>query len=727
MERVRLFFVCLAVLFILTQNLLADIAVKNPVSDDFSVFEENGKVGLKDEEGQVLIPATYDAIGWSNGKLSIIDNAVGYRANGLWGLIHTSNKVITSAEFVELKPGEGSYLVAKKKSARSLRPSFGIINTAGKTVIPFLYDGLQLSNMRAIVMSKSGMRFYFGLLDFSNKILIPLQYQRIYSLGSLRYAVENFENKTAIFSEDGSPMTGFRIDSISAFRNNYAVVYQHQRQGLMDRNGQVIIEPVYGEIRFTEGGSIEARKPDSWSFLDGENHILGQQLAEGIVPLSPNCYAVRSGGKIQLADNDFQPLNPAFFSSLGEFRNGIALYKTGKGTGVINAEGKVVVPAEYHQLIVDANAFIACTDLRYKNGWVILDASGKTLTEKHYEYIGAFNGKFYPVRSRGFWGAVNSAGKEIISCVHDSLVQQKGNLITVKFKGEYGIINLAENWIVTPKPDRLRILTDETYFQFAGKTTFVKSFSGNIIYFSDNLLDFDGKHIREHLPTGAYWIIDMNGIIIDRSNQPDQVEQIFPESEGFRAMRKDGKYGFIDEQGRLRIANRYEDVKPFSEGMAAIRIMNQWGFIDSGEKLVVQPVYDEVESFHNGVAIVRKDGLSGLISETGGIVLPLRYEEISLNSNKRWMVRQRGLCGLAGPDGGMLIHPKYDDLTDTGNGYVIVRREGKSGLLTLRGVSTIPMIYDALTLDAHHNQYLALKRSGWETVVAAQTTGQRSQ
>ena len=180
MERVRFIFLVLAVLFVPTQYLYSNNGQVEILtrSNNFSLFEENGKVGLKNEAGEILIPATYDAIGWSDGKLSIVDKVVGYRSGGLWGLISTSNKLVTPAEFLELKRGEGSFLVAQKKSL-SQRPSFGVISTSGKTIIPFQYDGLQLSNMRAVVMSRSGTQFLFGLCDLSHNILIPLKYQNI--------------------------------------------------------------------------------------------------------------------------------------------------------------------------------------------------------------------------------------------------------------------------------------------------------------------------------------------------------------------------------------------------------------------------------------------------------------------------------------------------------------------------------------------------------------------
>jgi hypothetical protein len=723
MERVSFIFSWVAVFFVSTQNIYGNPGSVEKVirSNNFTRFEENGKVGLKDEEGQILIPASYDAIGWSNGKLSIVDKVVGYQSEGLWGLISTSNKLVTPAEFLELRPGEGSFLVAQKKSTLSQRPSFGIINTSGKIIIPFQYDGLQLSSMRAVVMSRSGTRYLFGLIDLSYKILIPLEYQSIYSLGSLRYAVENFDGKTAIFSDEGSQVSEFTIDSISGFKKDYAIVYQDQRQGLIDRQGQMILKPTYGAVQLKDDGTVLVREIDSWFFLEGENKLIRQYQADELKPLSPDHYAVSAAGKIQLTNNNFEPLNQSLFSSLTGFRNGIALFTSVGRTGVINSAGKIIIPAQYDQLLMDQNVFLASADVGSKSRWVILDAEGNKMTEKHYEDIGAFNGKFYPVRSRGFWGAVNAIGKEIISCVHDSLVQQADSHIVVKFKGEYGIINVFENWIVTPQQNRLQLLNDETYFEFADKTTFLKSLAGNIIYFSDNPLEFNGGYVMEHLPSGAFWIINMNGIIIDRSNQPDHTEKIFPETEGLRAIHKDGKYGFIDDAGRLRIANRYEDAKPISDWRAAIRIRKKWVFIDHKENLVVQPVYGEVGNFNQGYAIVKKNNLSGLIDESGKIVLPLRYDEITVNGHNRFTLRQGSLYGLADASGSIIIHPKYDEISDTGNGFVIVRRDGKSGLLTLRGVSTIPMIYDDLIFDTHHNQYMGVKKSICKTVIPQST------
>jgi len=167
-------------------------------ASSYNVFEENGKVGLKNEQGKILIPAKYDALGWSNGKFSIVNNVTGYKDAGVWGLINLENQLITKAIYEDVFTGDGSLIIARKKSNLSLRTVAGCLSTSGKEVIPFQYDGINISFMHAIVFTKIGNQYKYGLIDLDNKTLIPQQFKSIYSIGSLRYAVENFDNKMAL-------------------------------------------------------------------------------------------------------------------------------------------------------------------------------------------------------------------------------------------------------------------------------------------------------------------------------------------------------------------------------------------------------------------------------------------------------------------------------------------------------------------------------------------------
>lgn len=683
-------------------------------STNYTVFEENGKVGLKDGEGQVLIPAQYQALGWSNGQLSIVNNVTGYKINGLWGLINVSNNKVTKATYEELNPGEGSLLIARKKSSLSLRPVQGCINTEGKEIIPFQYDGIKPGELRAIVYTKIGNLYKYGLIDLANKTIIPQQYKDIHSIGTLRYAVENFDHKTALFTDAGKQITGFTIDSISSFTKNYAVIYQNLQQGLIDRDGLLKLDPVYREIVIREDGTVKMRTADEWSMLDGQNKLLQKTTADKIEPLGKNLLKVNLSGNILLTDQQLKPITPATFSALGVFEKNKAVFNQHGNQGIIRKNGTIIIEPRYNALVQDREFILARQRQEGKERWVLLDSLGHQLSVKTYDQIQPFNGKYFTVQQRGYWGALNFLGKEVLPCSYDSLIQAVDQLIVVKFRGQYGIMNLNDEWKITPRANRIKLISPERFIEISPRTTFLKSIDNQVIYFTDNRLDIASDHLLEHLPSGTLWTIDLDGRIVDRKVYPDDaIEQVFEESEGLRAIRKNGRYGFIDAQGRLRIANRYEGVQKFSEGLAPAMIRGHWGYINRQDNIAIQPAYEEVGSFSNGFALVKQKGLYGLINKQGVQVLPARYQTIEVLSTGNLLIKQDNQVGLADAKGKTLIQPRYHHLQDVGNGYAIVERDGTYGVVTLQAISTIPLTYHYIGYDSFNQVFLAMKKSTW--------------
>ncbi len=683
-------------------------------ASSYNVFEENGKVGLKSEDGKVLIPARYDALGWSDGTFTVLHNVTGYKDDHHWGLITLDNRFVGKAIFEELLPAEGSLIIARKKSNLSLRTVTGCLNTSGKEVLPFQYDGMRLHYLRAVVFTKVGNQYKYGLVDMENNTLIPQQYRNIYSIGSLRYAVENFENKMALFSDDGKQITPFNIDSISGFKKNYAIIYQNSQQGLIDREGQIRAQPAFREVKIDDDGSVHTRQLDEWFFLDGQNKLFQKKRADSIVAVGKNMLHITIAGKVQLEDYQFKPLMPFGFSTLGSFVNGKAIYSVGNKYGVARKNGSILLPPDADYLTFEGQFMISMRRAGGKELWTAMDSLGNVLNTKPYERIFPFNGKVFPVVNRNYWGAMSASGREIIACAYDSILQQLNDNLVVKFRGQYGIINTREEWVVTPRPHRLRLITDERFIEITPRTTYLKAIDGNVIYFSDNRLVVDSQRIIEHLPSGSLWEIDLNGVIVDRQVHPEgSIEKIYPESEGLRAIRKNGQYGFVDSQGRLRIANRYDDIQPFNEGLAAIKIRGKWGFLNHEDKIAIQPVYEEVTPFRKGFSLVRQKGLTGLIDKSGKQILPPRYESIDVLDHGNLVIRQENLVGLSDAQGKILIHPKYHSLKDLNNNYVIVARDGKYGVISLQGISTVPLMYDYISYDPYNNYFIALVKSEW--------------
>lgn len=90
-------------------------------------------------------------------------------------------------------------------------------------------------------------------------------------------------------------------------------------------------------------------------------------------------------------------------------------------------------------------------------------------------------------------------------------------------------------------------------------------------------------------------------------------------SEGLAVVKRDGKYGFIDNTGQVVIPPKYDLVWDFSEGLARVSQNGKAGFIDNTGKVVIPLKYDKADSFYNGVAGVldRSTGEAFYINRQG--------------------------------------------------------------------------------------------------------------
>jgi hypothetical protein len=680
-------------------------------AETYYPFEENGKVGLKNQSGDVLIPARYEALGWSDEKFSVLNQVTGYKQNNQWGLITIRNQTLTAADYFTLNPGSQNLLLATKRSALTLRISAGIIDYAGKTVIPFSYSGIKLHSMRAIIYTVDNNRMKYGLIDMSNKILIPQLYKNIYPIGSLRYAVQNFDNKTALFSETGRAITRFVIDSISSFQNGHAIIYQNGKQGLIDREGKIIHEPLYREIRM-DGDTYTGKLPDEWQVLEGSNKLLRKIEADSISLVGSNRVKLVTATGTQLADLDFTIIGNETMNHIYPFHEGLAVYRKLGKEGVIRTSGSVMLPAEYDRIQINGSHLIAYSLKSGKQVCALYDTLGSLKSKKLYEYILPYTGIYFPVIKNGYYGGINKNGDEIIACAYDSLGNVFGNLTVAKFRGDYGIINSNEQWIVLPQPNRIRLINEDRYFEYTKDLTILKTMKGVTLYFTSNDLEIQNNLLIESVSDGSKWTINLNGQIIHRE-QParETAEIVFPSTEGYRGIKRNGKYGFIDDQGRLRIANRYEGITPFHEGLAGVQIRGKWGFINKEDKIVIQPNYDQINAFDNGIAKVIRNGKSGLITADGQILLDFRYDNLDVLPDRRIRIESGTLRGLADEHGNILLQPKYEALVVLENGLILVKHHSYYGVVTRHGISTIPTIYEQLFFDSTRNRFIGVVRN----------------
>ncbi len=95
----------------------------------------------------------------------------------------------------------------------------------------------------------------------------------------------------------------------------------------------------------------------------------------------------------------------------------------------------------------------------------------------------------------------------------------------------------------------------------------------------------------------------------------------------------------ITKKGLL---NRFDKVGTFSEGFTAVQKNGKWGFVDKTEKVIIPFQYDYVARFKEGLAGVNKDGKWGYINQQGEIVIPLQYDNAWWFENGKAKVEKGG-------------------------------------------------------------------------------------
>ena len=69
---------------------------------------------------------------------------------------------------------------------------------------------------------------------------------------------------------------------------------------------------------------------------------------------------------------------------------------------------------------------------------------------------------------------------------------------------------------------------------------------------------------------------------------------------------KNGKWGFIDESGKVIVPCTWRDVKHFKEGLAPVENQDElYGYVDLNGKLVIPCQWENAYSFERGVAKVQ--------------------------------------------------------------------------------------------------------------------------
>ncbi len=269
-------------------------------SEGYANVVLGGKAGCVGKAGQTVIPIKYSGISTVNKGTAIVWNTDSTYTSK-FGLVNTKGMAITPLAFDEMDYAEDGVYKAKKDEL------WGLINSAGKIIVPFKYSNINTS-CGYFIVEADGLE---GLLDKTGKEIYPPVNKYI-----TRFDEDGFmiiqKDKDHFFDFHKS---GLKFDQKNTFEGDVARVVLNGKYGLINKKAQFILPYKYDKIGY-----------------------FNDTLA--IVTLNGKKGYISISGK---------ELIPCIYDNIGLFENKCVWVKLGTKSGYISAHGREIIPVKYDE------------------------------------------------------------------------------------------------------------------------------------------------------------------------------------------------------------------------------------------------------------------------------------------------------------------------------------------------------------------------------------------
>lgn len=421
----------------------------------------------------------------------------------------------------------------------------------------------------------------------------------------------------------------------SDFCNGYATVFDGGKCACINIDGQLITPFEYDYI-----WEFHHERARVMSYSDGVSREL-RKLSLGThsqVKHSFYCtyYPEEISCKYGFIDGTGKLIVPVEYDYATDYYGGYSVVTKDGKKGLIDIEGDIVIPIEYDNVIVsnlsnhDNNGLVGVVsnnrmgffdlkaremripfvfdeviDSQFLEGLAVVKKEGK------YFYINEKGTKLTP--DGGEWDGAFSFNKGHAVVVRDGIyylindafdiVDTIGAPQWISIIKESGItiVGYSNNdWLILDDVACNGIRLNYYMIQECGNQYFIASNKDKTGRIRKGIIDLKGNVVEPIHYDEIYCCT--NGFVLKRKNQWSYLDSsdgdinhvttiTCQESdcmfEGLARIIKRGKYGFVDNNGKVIIPNKYDYSGNFHDGRAVVMKNNKWGYIDKDGKALV--------------------------------------------------------------------------------------------------------------------------------------------
>mgnify|MGYP003227851675 CR=1 FL=1 len=516
---------------IIVEPTYTNVQIPNPSKPLFiCISEYNQELGeyenkvLNENKEQIL--TTYDRISAipvvsTDTSVPYEKSVLKYKKDNKYGLIDFDGNELTEPiydEITGLDYKEGTLLV-------KIDSKYGVININGAEIIDVKYDSISADNYYDaqtkskkagfIVSEKTEEGYRYGYINYKGKRILKPEFTKIERVNEIQgddiYFVA-YKNGQAGLMKNNKCLTNYEFESIEYnLSNNLFIAQRNSKKGVMDTNGDIIVNTEYDELSFG-GEYINVTKDNELAILD----INGNKIQNNdIVSLSKtkdgsfyiaidnnNLYTVLDNNKNNLLNDKYD-----YIEYLGKSH---FIVSKDRKSGIIDNNNNVLVDIKYNSVISihDSDLIQAydaendetilfnknfeeinkmkSSEIEVKDSYILMYSDNNF---KYYDFNGnEITGKdiyadnnIFAYKQDEKWGFVNKSGQIVVECIYDMVteVNEYGYAGILK-DGKWGSINSNGQVVQEPVYE-----LDDIQPTFIGKFYKIESWTGESCY-SDN-------------------------------------------------------------------------------------------------------------------------------------------------------------------------------------------------------------------------------------------------
>lgn len=344
---------------------------------------------------------------------------------------------------------------------------------------------------------------------------------------------------------------------------------------------------------------VPYRENGKWGFADASMKVVVPVKYDQVFPFKEGLAVVIRDSSYGMVDKRGREVIPPTYNRITESACGVIALKVGSDYVLVNREGKRINDEVYEGVLP-----YTCSDERIpvmRGGKVaFLDNRGRQMTGFDYERIYGFRHGVAPVMKDGRWGLIDREGRKRGSFDYAGILPFESGLGVALKMDSAG----NEKWGVLDSMGNVLIPFEYGYISgtFSGK---------HVVCWKYDPLEFTKKNnVGKSNPA---MIFDREGKMTGRT----ELELWDDFSEGLVVAEKDGKFGFADHSGTLKIPAEYDWACGFKMGMAWVQKGEYYGFINKAGEVVIPIRYHSAFDY----VYMAEDGAKVVDPETGDLIL----------------------------------------------------------------------------------------------------------